>query len=278
VQHRQLFWLLLGPAASGTLVKGQDYAFLLGLSVGVWLMLKHERAIAAGICLGILVAAKPNYALWPIFLVFCGYTRTTKAAIVTTLILCCLPALLYGPGVYAGWLHILPNDPHWIFPPNVSLTGLAARFGHRIVGQVLSVVLLVFSCVLVAWKRPSLEITSGIALCVAMLAAPVAWVHYSLVLAPVLLQRPWSKLLTCALAPLLLPASLVPRFVSLVTATSSAVRLPQVGVALLNAFYFAPICFLTVYFLAAAVKESKFAPEHQLKDQLGGTQAALSSD
>jgi len=249
LQHRQLFWLLLGPSAFDAILMGQDYAIFLALAVGVWLLFRRNMEIGAGICLGLLVAAKPNYALWPIFLACCGHTRLAKVCALTVTILWCIPVLVYGPGIYMSWLHAISHDPHWMFPSDVSIFGFAARFGHPMAGRVISALVLVFSFAAVLWKRPSVEISSGVALSVAILCSPVAWVHYSLLLAPILLIRPWTNAFTWAIAPLLLPGFVFSRFMEGVAFLSSAIHFSGLAVVIANLFYFLPICFLLGYFL-----------------------------
>src|SRR6202012_1072028 len=67
-QRRQVWWLLTCSATILTLSLQQIYALLLVLCVAAWLLLESERDIAAGVLLGVLVAIKPNLAVWPLFL------------------------------------------------------------------------------------------------------------------------------------------------------------------------------------------------------------------
>jgi hypothetical protein len=101
------------------------------------------------------------------------------------------------------------SDPHWFFPNEVSLIGLATRMGHARVGEALAAALLVVACVVVAWKRPSLRVTSGVALSVGMLASPLAWYQYAMLLAGPLFARRWNWALTVTLAVLMQPYAAV---------------------------------------------------------------------
>lgn len=260
MQHRQIYWMMLGPGAFDAILIGQDYAFILLLAVAAWLLIRRNKQLAAGICLGILVAAKPNYMLWPIFLGFCGFPRVAKTAIATFLAACLVPVLIYGPGIYLEWLRAISHDQHWLFPSNVSLLGFAARFGHKLIGQALSFALLLFSFAVVLWKRPSAQVASGIALTAAILASPVAWIHYSILLAPILSLKPWSKSFTWAIAPLLLPTFLLPTLLTLIAAASFAIHAPELATLVPNLFYFLPICFLMAHFLSAALREKRTRP------------------
>lgn len=192
VQRRQMLWLLLCPATIDTITLGQDYIFLMALVVIAFLLMEKNSEVAAGICISILVAAKPNYILWPLYLFIRGQKRTAIFAFASSISLCAIPVFLYGPSIYSEWLHAVANDPHWMFPTEVSIIGLATRLNHRILGEIASLAMLVFSFIFVWWKKPSMVVVSGIALCVGTLAAPLAWLHYSLFLAPILLYTPWN--------------------------------------------------------------------------------------
>ena len=205
VQHRQILWFLLARAMFNTLWLGQDYSLMIVLAVAAWVLLERDRQLAAGIALGVLAAAKPNYALWPLLLVFCGRWKASAAAAVVAAALCALPLALYGPGIYGEWMRAVASDPHWFFPNEVSLAGLATRAGHARVGEALAAALLVAAVAVVAWKRPSLRVTSGVALSVGMLASPLAWYQYAMLLGGPLLARRWNWGLTVVLLILLQP-------------------------------------------------------------------------
>ena len=205
VQHRQILWFLLARAMFNTLWLGQDYSLMIALAVGAWVLLERDHELAAGIALGLLMAAKPNYALWPLLLVFCGRWKASAVAAGVAAALCALPLALYGPGIYGEWMRAVASDPHWFFPNEVSLIGLATRMGHARTGEAAAAVLLVAACAVVAWKRPSLRVTSGVALSVGMLASPLAWYQYAMLLAGPLFARRWNWALTVVLALLLQP-------------------------------------------------------------------------
>jgi hypothetical protein len=207
IQHRQIVWFLLARAEFNTLWLGQDYSLMIALAVVTWVLLDRNRQVAAGIALGILIAAKPNYALWALLLIFCGRWRASAVAAVVAGALCALPLALYGPGVYGEWMRAVSGDPHWFFPNEVSIPGFASRMGHPRLGEGLAAALLLAACALVAWKRPSLRVTSGVALSVAMLASPLAWYQYSMLLAGPLLRERWNWLMSLTLLVLMLPVA-----------------------------------------------------------------------
>lgn len=205
IQHRQILWFVLARAAMNMLALGQDYSLFIALAVVAWVLLERDRQLAAGIVLGLLIAAKPNYALWAVLLLFCRRGRAAAVAFVVAAALCALPLALYGPGIYGEWTRAVAGDPHWFFPNEVSITGFATRMGHPRIGEGLAAALLVFACGVVVWKRPSLRNTSGIALSVGMLASPLAWFHYALLLAGPLFARRWDLILSLVLLLLMLP-------------------------------------------------------------------------
>ena len=230
IQHRQILWFVLARAAMNMLGLGQDYSLFIALAVAAWVLLERDRQLAAGVVLGLLVAAKPNYALWVLLLVFCGRWRASAVAAVVAGVLCALPLALYGPGIYGEWMRAVAGDPHWFFPNEVSITGFATRVGHPRVGEGFAAALLVAACGVVVWKRPSLRNTSGIALSVGMLASPLAWFHYALLMAGPLFAKRWDLVLSLMLLLLMLPFA--------------------------GVWYLLPVCYVAGYFLWAAAQGS----------------------
>jgi hypothetical protein len=230
MQRRQVVWLLWCAASFDTLKIGQNYAWFALLAVAAWSLLERHREVAAGLCLGALIAAKPNFAVWALFLAFAHRRKAAAVAVVAGVIVFWAPLALYGAGVYGAWLHAMQGDRHWIYTTDVSLVGFAARAGHRRVGEALALLLLAGSSLLVLWKRPSLRDTSGLAVCVAILAAPLAWFHYTLLLAGPLMSRRWGWALTAILFPLMLP---------------------------IRVLYLPSLCLLTGYFVCSTWREPR---------------------
>jgi hypothetical protein len=235
IQHRQILWFLLARAAMNTLGLGQDYSLFIALAVVAWILLERDRQVAAGIVLGLLIAAKPNYALWALLLVFCGRWRVSAVAAVVAGALCALPLALYGPGIYGEWMRAVAGDPHWFFPNEASITGFATRVGHPRIGEGIAMALLVAACGVVVWKRPSLRNTSGIALSVGMLASPLAWFHYALLMAGPLMQKRWDLVMSLMLLLLMLPFAWF--------------------------WYLLPVCYVAGYFLWTAWREPENSRE-----------------
>ena len=201
-QRKQVWWLLTCSATILTLDLQQIYAILLVLCVAAWLLLESEQDVAAGVLLGILVAIKPNLAIWPLFLALSGRLKPILTTCVTAATLSIIPIFLYGPAVYPEWWQATTIDSHSIFPIDVSIAGNFTRLGSRPVGLAIAFLLLVLLIYLVRAAKPNLFETTGIALCASILCSPLGWLEFILLLAPVLFAKRWTPL--TAFAALLL--------------------------------------------------------------------------
>jgi len=202
-------WALALAGLWYTLLMGQIYAALLLLCAGAWSLLERGRPVAAGVLIGLLAAIKPNLALWPLLLLASGAPLAALPALGVALALSLVPALVYGPGIYLGWLRALEACPADALTTNVSLPGLAARLGRPGLGIVLSAALAAGAIALALWRRPAPLQASALALPATLLASPIAWVGYTVLLAPILLSRRWTRALRAAAALLVVPAPLV---------------------------------------------------------------------
>ncbi|MEJ0045746.1 MAG: hypothetical protein WDN04_06205 [Rhodospirillales bacterium] len=143
--------------------------------------------------IGLLVAAKPNFALWPAFLLLAGERRPAVIALLIAAGLSLLPAALYGTQSTASGLAAIAADRHWMLTTEASLHGVGARLGLPLVGTVLSVVLIGAGCVLVLRRRPSSMAASGLALAIGIVASPLAWADYLVFLLPAFADGQWGK-------------------------------------------------------------------------------------
>lgn len=193
IERKQLWWLLTGGAVISTFTLQQSYSLLFAIAALAWFLLDADHDIEAGICLGLLCAIKPNFAVWPLALALAGRRKFLPPALIVFALLSLIPIVVYGPAVYPEWLRAASVDSHSIFPSDVSLIGNATRWGAEAVGYVLSALLLLLTAVLARFGRPTLREVSGFAICAAILCSPLAWMHYVLVLVPVLVSRFWTK-------------------------------------------------------------------------------------
>ncbi len=206
----RIAWALAPAGLWFTLWDGEIYVLIWGSCIGAWLLLHKNHPLAAGILIGLAIAIKPQFLVWPALLWLARHRVTSVAAIVTAFLLNLLPAYLYGPSIFSAWLRVLPTSAWLAQPDNASLAGLTARYGSVLPGT-LAAVALVSALALWVWRRqPSPLRVSEFALIASLLASPIAWVGYTVVLLPVFLARTrWTIPLTIAAALLLFPNHLV---------------------------------------------------------------------
>jgi len=173
-----------------TLLLGQIYIPLVLAGVSGWLLLERGRHVAGGVLIGLVVAMKPNFAVWPALLLLSGAFAPALASFVTVAVVSAVPLVVFGPEIYRQWLELLASDQERaFFLTNVSLTGLASRAGLPALGLVLSALLLAASALWALRWRPRVTSAGAIGIVVSLLASPIAWIHYTLFLLPVILRR-----------------------------------------------------------------------------------------
>jgi hypothetical protein len=122
-----------------------------------------------------------------------------------------VPALLFGPGVYAEWLRSVTSIPQPVGQAsNGSLFGLTERLGMPGWVGLAAASALLLGLALWTWRwRPALERASAAGIVGGLLAFPLSWTGYSLLMLPVFLSRRWRIALLCAAALLLVPIRVV---------------------------------------------------------------------
>jgi hypothetical protein len=199
-------WALALAGFWDTLALGQIYVPLVLAAAASWLLLERGRTIPAGILMGIVIAVKPNFAVWPALLMAAGHFRAPLAAAAAAVILTLLPLAAYGSAVYYQWIELILTDKdRAAFLTNVSLPGLAQRMGVGLLGTVLSIGLL---AVLGAWafrRKPSMLQASALGILGGILASPIAWIHYTLFLVPLFFTSRMSAPLLAAGLLLVIP-------------------------------------------------------------------------
>jgi hypothetical protein len=196
--------------------RGQIYVPLALLATGAWFALSSSRFRLAGIFLGVLVALKPNFAVWPGLLLLTGYMTTGLWAAAVAVGLSAIPAILYGPEIYSQWFQAIKIGETVDMRIVSSVFSIGAIVGRAdlstAIGVVASAGLLVG---LVAWSVKSnrdVAALSAAALVTALMVGPITWHGYGVILLPVLLSRRWSWTLTAAVALSFFPYNILPFF------------------------------------------------------------------
>jgi hypothetical protein len=192
MQKRQIFWLLLSAPVFDTFLACQLYFALFFLAALAWVLMERDHELAAAISIGLLVAIKPTAVFWPLFLYVRGNKRLALRSLTTALMVSAVPLFLYGPQIYRDWQEALTGDLHWLFITDIAIPAFFARFGLHSLGLVLALILAILLAWMIWKTRPSFTATSGIALCAAILCAPLGWVAYSLMVAPYFVSRRWN--------------------------------------------------------------------------------------
>jgi hypothetical protein len=202
-------WAMCFAGLWYSLLAGQVYVFLMVFSTVALVLFKKNKPWLGGILIGILVAFKPNFVLWPVFLLLSGAWQPALSALVTAGTLTLLPAVSFGVGIYLDYFFMLSKYTATKFPNNTTLYGIADRLGIPGVGLALSVIFIVGLAWLVWKKRPNVWEGSGIAITAVLLFSPLSWVGYTILLLPFFFSRPWNWRMIVSASLLLIPGVLV---------------------------------------------------------------------
>ena len=205
----RLVWALCMTGIWYTLLMGQIYVLLLLLCVGAWLSLKSNKPVLAGCMIGLLAAVKPNFIVWPIFMVLGGSWVVATAAFVSFAFLSILPLMAYGTTNYMQWIEILAVNKAAPLATNMSIYGLTSRFHLVGFGLVLAFLLIAATAFLVWRKKPQALEISSLSIVVALLATPFAWVGYAVLLFPIFFSCRWTPSLKVSAILLCAPSIIV---------------------------------------------------------------------
>ncbi len=188
--------LLFSSPLLATLALGQIYPILaLGL-VAAWVADSRGRPVLSGIPLGLVVALKPSLVpvlLWPLVRL---RWRAFGAALASGAAATLVGAIVMGPWATLEWLRLLSDrspSPYW---DNASLPGAAARlfaendFSAHIdvlpwtvpVAFVLGIGAIALTTARVA--RQDSEVALWALVAASLLASPIAWHNYLVLLGP----------------------------------------------------------------------------------------------
>jgi alpha-1,2-mannosyltransferase len=198
--------LLLSSPLLATLALGQIYPILALLLVASWVADRQNQSSLCGGTLGVVVALKPSLApilLWPMVR---RRWRTFGAALVSGAAATLVGIVVVGPGATLDWLRLLSDSsasPYW---DNASLPSAAARlftespFAQHVailpwtipVAYALGIGAI---AVTAARVRQGAEVGLWALVAASLLAAPIAWHNYLVLLGPgilLLLARGWT--------------------------------------------------------------------------------------
>ena len=211
-----ILWAFAHAGVWDTLWLGQLYLPILLIVVASWLLLDAQRPLSAGVLIGIVIAIKPNFLVWPALLLLARHWRAPTIAVLVAALLTLLPLLTHGTNIYREWVQVIASDStRGAFLTNASLPGLLQRLGVRPMGALLSGAALVGAALWSFRRRPPTLEASAVGLAVGIAASPIAWVHYTLFLLPVFFRGFRGKaapMLTVAAALLVIPVPFVLRF------------------------------------------------------------------
>ncbi|GAA3246384.1 hypothetical protein GCM10017691_54400 [Pseudonocardia petroleophila] len=207
--------VLLGAPLLATVGLGQVYAFLAVALTGAWLAARRGRDVAAGVGIGIAVALKPSLAPLLLLPVLRRETRTALAAAGAAAAGTLLGVLVCGPAASVTWVRLVLGHPVQTFFDNASLPATLVRLtsdsgwgrpvvevpGGQVAGTVLGIAVVVATLLLLRRSGPDAlwAVTAA-----SLVASPVTWNTYLVVLAPgVLVVLARSR---AAAAPLLAAA------------------------------------------------------------------------
>ncbi len=180
-------------------------ALLLGLLVGAMSYLTVGSAIVAGVLVGIATALKAFPALLIVYFAIRGYWRACVTAVMTTIVLTCVPALIYGPSgavealatfwriAGSGWPTRGNNQSlvaaiSRLVEPSSS-TGVDGIGGAPLVVSLFAVAaltLIIAAVPVLLGRRTTATVPCELAatITLAMLLPPIAWDHYWVLLLP----------------------------------------------------------------------------------------------
>ncbi len=210
-----VIWALTLAGLWHTLVLGQIYILLLFFTALGWVFLQREKYILAGIAIGLLIAIKPNFIIWPLFLLISGYSLTFALSIISSLITSLIPIVFFGTKIYTQWLEASVLRPETLrMPGNNSLLGLTARFHSVGLGIAISILLVLALLALSRFKSPSnmgrLEYLSALGIIASLLASPISWTGYTILLLPIYFSlKKWTWPVIVSAAILSIPFAIV---------------------------------------------------------------------
>lgn len=189
----KLAWALSCSALVDTLMLGQIYALLLLLGTGVHMGVRSGRLVLSSACLGLIIAFKPNFALALVILCLAGHWRLAIGSGAIAGLVSSLSVAAFGHELLLQWITAIRADDHHMFPTTVSLFSYFARLQLFSLGVASAGLIVLISAVWAYSTKPDLRTALIVALLASMLASPLCWMHYTLVIVPFLMTSRWNK-------------------------------------------------------------------------------------
>lgn len=187
----KFLWIIALPGWWEAIYHGQVWIFFIVTGIGAWFAFQKNKNIVGAVFLGVLVVLKPNFGLWPLFLIVGGYFQIGLIAFIAAILLGSVPVFLYGPTVYFSWLSGSSQALLMDVPTNSSVFGLLNRFGLEGAGTIIAIIVVFLSVILITRKKYDLQGLSFISLMVVLVVSPITWTGYWLPILPFLLSRQW---------------------------------------------------------------------------------------
>jgi hypothetical protein len=188
--------LLLSSPLLATLALGQVYPVLAMGLVAAWVGDRRDRPVLSGGALGLVVALKPSLTpvlLWPLVR---RRWRAFGAALASGAAATLVGVVVVGPAATLDWLRLLSDrspSPYW---DNASLPGAAARlfteneFAVHIATLPWTIPVayaLGIGAIAMTAARAGSEVGLWALVAASLLAAPIAWHNYLVLLGPAIL-------------------------------------------------------------------------------------------
>ena len=188
----RILWILAMGAVWYTFHLGQIYMILLFFASIAWWALRKQNWLVAGISIGVICAIKPNFLVWPGLMIAGKSKKVGFTAFATTGVLSAIPLALQGPLIYREWLAACRGFNGYELPGNASLLAICSRAGIPQVGFALTIVLLAAVTLWVVITKPEVRYTSEIGILTSLIAGPISWLGYTILLVPVLYGKAMS--------------------------------------------------------------------------------------
>jgi len=190
----RVLWILALGAVWYTFHLGQIYMILLLCGSIAWWALRKQNWLAAGISIGIICAIKPNFLVWPGLLVLGRSKKIGFTAFATTGLLSVIPLVLQGPVIYRQWIAACRRFNGYELPGNASLLATFSRAGFPQVGFALTVLILAAVAIWIFVAKPEPLYASEIGILASLIAGPISWLGYTILLIPVLYGKSMDTL------------------------------------------------------------------------------------